>query len=475
MGDLIPLLLAGGVGSRLWPLSRESYPKQLLALRGEATLLQQAAKRAMARAPAGSIVTVTTAAQLVQVRDQLGDLDAGLLDHIVAEPAGRNTAAAVLLGALHVKAAFGPEAVVWAAPADHVISDESALGVALEPAVQAARQGRLVTFGITPSGPDPTLGYIRRGAPLEGVTGAFAIDRFVEKPSVGEAEVLLAQGDALWNSGMFVFAVAAVLDEAARVAPELAAAVDRAFAAAAPSAPFAPPPELYARVPAFAFDRAIMERSTLGAVVPCDLGWSDVGDWDRLGQASDRDAAGNALTGDVVVHNSRDNVVRTNGRLVALAGVANMVVVETRDAVLVADRRDSAGVKALVERLKAEGRPEVSQQPIERRPWGSFAVLLEGERFKIKEIVVKPGGRLSLQMHHHRSEHWVVIAGTAKVTRGDEVLTLAENQSTFIPQGFRHRLENPGAAPLRIVEVSCGGYVGEDDIVRLEDAYGRVP
>ncbi|MGH6718406.1 MAG: mannose-1-phosphate guanylyltransferase/mannose-6-phosphate isomerase [Alphaproteobacteria bacterium] len=475
MADVIPVLLAGGVGVRLWPLSRESFPKQFLALRGEETLLQQAARRALAHAPAGNIVTVTTAVHLAQVRDQLGDLDTALLDHVIAEPAGRNTAAAVLLGALHAKAAFGPDAVMWSAPADHMIADEAALGRALEVAVRAARQGFLVTFGIAPGGPDPTLGYIRRGAALSTAVGAFAIDRFVEKPAVAEAERLIAEGETFWNSGMFVFTVATVLDEAAGTAPEVIAAVGRAFAAAPRSAPFAPPAELYARVPALPFDRAIMERSTLGAVVPCELGWSDVGDWDRFGRVSDRDAAGNVLAGDVVVHNSRDNVVRTNGRLVALAGVANMVVVETRDAVLVADRHDSAGVKALVEQLKALGRLEASYHPNERRPWGSFTVLLEGARFKIKEIVVKPGARLSLQMHHHRSEHWVVIEGAARVTRGDEVVMLAENQSTFIPQGTRHRLENPGTAPLRIVEVQSGGYIGEDDIVRFEDAYGRVP
>jgi len=471
---MVPILLAGGVGTRLWPLSRDSYPKQLLDLAGDRTLLQQAAARALRAAPADRVITVTTTTHRFQVLDQLGDLDPGLARHVLAEPSGRNTAAAAALGALHAVRAFGRDAILWLAAADAYIEDVDALMDALAIARRAAEAGRLVTFGMTPRGPDPTLGYIRRGAPLAGVPGAFAIARFVEKPPRADAEHLIAAGGAYWNSGMFVFAAGAFLDECARTAPDVLDAVKRAMGGAAGDRPPAIDAAAYAAVPSQPIDKAVMERSSLGAVVPCAIGWSDVGDWHRLWEVSAKDAAGNATHGDVVVENSRDTIARADHRLVALAGVRDVVVVETADAVLVADRRDSAGVKAMVDRLKALGRPEATAHLNERRPWGSFAVLLEGPRFKIKEITVRPGARLSLQMHHKRSEHWVVIEGTAKVTSGEEVVTLVADQSTYIPQGTKHRLENPGPGMLRIVEVQTGSYVGEDDIVRFEDSYGRV-
>ncbi|MEX2650777.1 MAG: mannose-1-phosphate guanylyltransferase/mannose-6-phosphate isomerase [Alphaproteobacteria bacterium] len=472
---IVPLLLAGGVGVRLWPASRDTYPKQLLNIGGDRSLLQSAALRALAHAPAERIVTVTTETQYFLVADQLGELDPGFARHVIAEPEGRNTAAAVALGALYAERTFGPDAILWVAAADHVIGDEPALDRAVETACRAARQGFLVTFGITPESPDPEFGYIKGGAPIGGVDGALAITRFIEKPPREEAERLIAGGQAWWNSGMFVFSARRILEEFDASAPEVMAPVRKAFAAAkAEASPLRVAREAYAAVPALPVDKAVMERSRRAAVVPCDPRWSDVGNWDRLWRVSAKDAAGNVVQGDGILEGTRDSLVRADGRLVALAGVADIVVVETADAVLVADRRDSAGVKALVDRLKAAKRPEATAHLHERRPWGSFAVLLEGGRYKIKEIVVKPGGRLSLQMHHHRSEHWVVIDGTARVTRDDEVATLAANESTYIGQGVRHRLENPGATPLRIVEVQCGSYVGEDDIVRFEDSYGRV-
>ncbi|MFQ5784335.1 MAG: mannose-1-phosphate guanylyltransferase/mannose-6-phosphate isomerase [Alphaproteobacteria bacterium] len=473
MATLVPVLLAGGVGSRLWPTSREIYPKQLLDLTGDGSLLQQAARRALAATPAGQVVTVTTEGQYFLVLDQLRDVDEGLCRHVIAEPVGRNTAAAVALAAVYAAERFD-HATLWIAPADHVIRDPKAMAAAVARARRAADDGRLVTFGITPDEPDPNFGYIRRGAALDGLDGAFAVESFIEKPARAEAERLLAAGDCLWNSGMFVFAAETLLAELERTAPEVIEGVRAALAGAkADDGPFRLPAETYGAVPALPIDKAVMERSGAVAVVPVEVGWSDVGSWQRLWEVSEKDAEGNAVQGDAMLENTRDTLVRADRRLVACAGVANLVVVETADAVLVADRRDAAGVKAIVERLKREDRAEAAAHLTERRPWGSFSVLLEGPRFKMKEITVRPGARLSLQMHHHRSEHWVVIAGTAKITCGEEERLLSENESSYIPIGVKHRLENPGVVPLHIVEVQCGAYVGEDDIVRFEDVYGR--
>jgi mannose-1-phosphate guanylyltransferase/mannose-6-phosphate isomerase len=475
MADVVPVLLAGGVGVRLWPASRESYPKQLLNVAGEGTLLQQAAARACRIAPADRIVTVTTEGHYFQVADQLGDLDRGLVRHVIAEPVGRNTAAAVAIAALYATRAFG-DPVLWIVPADHYITGVEALVAAVGLAARAAEAGRLVTFGMAPGDASPEYGYVRAGAPLPELPGVAAVAGFVEKPARAEAERLIAAGSVYWNSGMFVFRASRFLAELERLAPEVHAGAGAAFAATREGAsPVRLPRDAYAAIPSLPVDKAVMERSRALAVVPVDLGWSDVGSWQRLWEVSSKDGSGNAIQGDVVVEGARDNLVRGEGRLVALAGVRDLVVVETADAVLVADRSDSAGIKAIVDRLKAAGRPEATAHLAERRPWGSFAVLLEGARFKIKEIVVKPGARLSLQMHHHRSEHWVVIEGTAKVTCGEQVRLLGENESTFIPLGAHHRLENPGKVPLRIIEVQSGAYVGEDDIVRLEDSYGRAP
>jgi len=477
MTTFVPVLLAGGVGSRLWPISREIYPKQLLDLTGEGSLLQQAASRALALAPAEAVVTVTTESQYFLVLDQLRDVAGALERHVVAEPMGRNTAAAVALAALYAAERFD-DPVLWIAPADHVIRDGDAIAAAIACARDAAAQDRLVTFGIAPGDADPGYGYLRRGAAIDGLDGVFGVARFVEKPPRAEAERMLAAGDWLWNSGMFVFRAETLLAELARAAPEIDAAVRAAVAEAKGGAegggsPYRVPVEAYGRVPSAPIDKAVMEKSDRVAVVPVDLGWSDVGSWQRLWEVCDKDVDGNVVRGDAVLTDTRDTLVHADRRLVACAGLRDLVVVETADAVLVAARADAAGVKTLVERLKAAGRSEASAHLAERRPWGSFAVLLEGSRFKIKEITVKPGETLSLQMHHHRSEHWVVIEGTARVTCGDEVRLISENESTYIPIGTRHRLENPGVVPLRIVEVQCGAYVGEDDIVRFEDVYGR--
>ena len=474
MTTLVPVLLAGGVGSRLWPTSREIYPKQLLDLTGEGSLLELAAHRALAVAPAGQVVTVTTEAQYFPVLDQLGDIDAGLANHVIAEPGGRNTAAAVALAALYTQARFD-DPVLWVAPADHAIRHPERLSEAVATARIAAERDMLATFGIEPTGPDSGLGYVRAGEALDGVDGAYHVASFIEKPPAAEAARLIDAGDCYWNSGMFVFKASAILDELARAAPEVLDAVRAAMAGAdIAAAPYRVPAETYRKVPSVPIDTAVMERSDALAVIPVDIGWSDVGSWHRLWEISDKDADGNAVRGDVLLENARGSVVRADGRLVACAGVEDLVVIETADAVLVADRNDTDGIKAIVERLKAAGRNEATAHLTERRPWGAFAVLLAGPRFKIKELTVNPGARLSLQMHHHRSEHWVVIEGTARITCDDDERLLSENESTYIPIGARHRLENPGKVPLKIVEVQCGGYLGEDDITRFDDAYGRV-
>ena len=473
MTTVVPVLLAGGVGTRLWPTSREVYPKQLLDLAGEGSLLQQAAHRALTTAPADRVMTVTTETHYFAVLDQLGDIDADLGRHIIAEPAGRNTAGAVALAALYAEAHFS-DPVLWVAAADHVIQGVEALTAAVADAAAAAHDGKLVTFGIRPTDPDTGFGYIQRGGPLDGHDGVFAVERFVEKPDREEAMRMIAGGDCYWNSGMFVFSAAVLLDEFERGSPELLAAVRAAVAEADNDAqPFRVPAAAYNRVPATPFDKAVMEKSARVAVVPLDVGWSDVGSWQRLWEVSDKDEDGNVAHGDALFENSRNSLVRADRRLVALAGVEDIVVVETADAVLVADRFDATGVKALVDRLKAAGRPEATAHLDERRPWGSFSVLLEAPRFKIKELFVKPGGKLSLQMHHHRSEHWVVVEGTARITVGEEERLLSENQSTYIAVGEIHRLENPGSIALRIIEVQLGSYLGEDDIIRIEDSYDR--
>ena len=472
MTEIVAALLAGGLGTRLWPLSREIYPKQLMALAGEESLLQQAARRALGVAPANRVLTVTTEAHFLPVRDQLVDVDGDLAAGIVLEPSGRNTAAAVAIAALQA-CEIATDPVLFVAPADHAVRAPEVIADAVR---LAARAGdRLVTFGIAPDRPETGYGYIERGAALDSPAGVFAASRFIEKPDAKRAAALIAGGNVLWNSGMFVFRARLLLDELAAHAPDIHAAATAAFAARHESlGALRFPAEAYEAIPAAPIDKAVMERSAKVAVIPLDPGWSDVGSWRKLWQASERDGDDNALSGDVIASASRGCLLRSESRLLACAGLADMVVCETTDAVLVARLDDDDAIRVLVERLRADGRQEAVRHLAEQRPWGSFRVLLDGAGFKIKEITVKPGARLSLQSHRRRSEHWVVLEGTAKVTCDERVLTVEHNHSTFIPVGARHRLENPGETVLRIVEVQCGDYLGEDDIIRYEDAYGRV-
>jgi mannose-1-phosphate guanylyltransferase/mannose-6-phosphate isomerase len=466
---LVPVILSGGAGTRLWPLSRELYPKQLLPLVGEHTMLQDTVLR-LAGLDAGPAVVVCNDAHRFLVAEQLRLINAPP-QAIVLEPVGRNTAPAIALAAHVAIASAGEGAVLLVLPADHVIRDAAAFRGAVEVAVVAARAGNLATFGVVPRTPETGYGYIRRGA-AEGK--AWRIERFVEKPERARAEEFIASGEYYWNSGMFVFAARRYLDELQRLAPDIAAACERASRGAQRDLDFT-------RIDAAAFaacrsesiDYAVMEKTSAAVVVPLDAGWSDVGSWSTLHDACDKDADGNVRKGDVLTEDTQGCYLYAESRLVAAVGLRDHVVVETKDAVLVAPRDRVQDVKALVAQIKQRGRSEYLLHREVFRPWGSYDSLDHGERFQVKRLVVRPGGVLSLQLHHHRAEHWVVVSGTARITRGEEVFLLEENQSTYIPIGVRHRIENPGKIPLHIIEVQSGGYLGEDDIVRFEDQYGR--
>ncbi len=468
---IVSALLAGGLGSRLWPLSRETYPKQLMALVGEESLLQDAARRALLVSKPEHVLTVTTEAHFLPVRDQLRELDTALAKNLLLEPAGRNTAAAVAVAALCARE-IAEEATLFVAPADHAVRMPERIRDAVRLAAQASEH--LVTFGIAPDTPETGYGYIERGEPLGAPNGIFAVRHFIEKPDEETAKSLISGGDVDWNSGMFVFRARLLLDELAAHAPEIYAAATAAYRATETDlGAMRFPVDAYGAIPAAPIDTAVMERSDKVAVIPLDPGWSDVGSWRKLWQANDRDGDSNALQGDVVSADSRNCLLRSESRLLACAGLEDMVVCETTDAVLVANLAADDAIRKVVERLHADGRQEAQRHLTERRPWGTFRVLLDGVGFKIKEIEVSPGGQLSLQAHEYRSEHWVVLEGSARITCQNVVRTVENNQSAYIPTGAQHRLENPGDVPLRIVEVQCGDYLGEDDIIRFDDVYGR--
>jgi mannose-1-phosphate guanylyltransferase/mannose-6-phosphate isomerase len=466
---LVPVILSGGAGTRLWPLSRELFPKQLLALVGPQTMLQATVQRLAGLETAAPVVVCNEEHRFL-VAEQLRSCGCQP-GAIVLEPAGRGTAPAIALAAHVALAGAGADALLLVLPADHVIRDVTAFQSAVRSALVAAGAGRLVSFGIVPGSAETGYGYIRRGV-AEG--GAFRIAEFVEKPERERAARFVASGEYYWNSGMFLFRAGRYLEELDRHAPDIAAACRAAHAGIARDLDFT-------RVGAGSFaacrndsiDYAVMERTDAAVVVPLDAGWSDVGTWAALHEASGPDADGNVLRGDVLALDTRGSYVYSEDRLVTTLGVVDHVVVETKDAVLVAPRARAQDVKQLVARLKSEGRYEHSLHREVFRPWGSYDSIDSGERFQVKRLIVRPGGVLSLQMHHHRAEHWVVVSGTARITRGEETFLLEENQSTYIPIGVRHRIENPGRIPLHIIEVQSGTYLGEDDIVRFEDRYGR--
>ena len=469
---LVPVILAGGSGTRLWPVSRAAFPKHLVELFGEESLLQTTVRRALAIAPASRVVTVTAAGQAVLVRRQLEALDAALLGHVLAEPSPRNTAAAIALAALHARAAFGPESVLWICPSDHVMLDTPALYAALDAGLPAADEGWLVTFGIAPSRPETGFGWIASDGPAPGLAGVERVWRFVEKPARDVAERMLAEGGYAWNSGMFLMRADAALGELERHEPGLAAAAAVAYAAFAADGRRRIDLSLYAAVRSMPVDKAVMERSSRVAMVPVDPKWSDVGSWHALWEMMDKDAAGNAVQGEdgsVVLVETRGCLVRSEKRLVALAGVDDLAVIETADAVLVARREVGEAIRGVVGMLTKAGRKEATVHAREVRPWGTFLVLQEGPGYKVKEVCVDAGRRLTRQYHPGRDEHWTVVAGAAEVELEGEVLRLEAGQTLRIARGRRHRLGNPGPGVLRLIETGTGEALGDEDTVRLED------
>jgi len=475
MAFITPVVLSGGSGTRLWPLSRELYPKQLLPLVGSNTMLQDTLLRLEGVPGLRPPILVCNVEHRFLAAEQL---TAAKRDPaaIILEPLGRNTAPAVAVAALSAaqSAERSEDPILLVLPADHVIRDRAAFHAAIAIGAHAAAAGNLVTFGIVPTGPETGYGYIRSGT--AEATGVRAVREFVEKPDRAAAERYLASGEYLWNSGMFMFRTSRYLDALRVHAPDILECCRRAWLDARRDLSFIRLHEAtFTACRSDSIDYAVMEKTDAAVVVPLDAGWSDVGNWATLSAARDADGSDNVLVGDVIAEDSHNCYVYSSGRLVATVGLRDHVVVETDDAVLVAPKARVQDVKKLVDRLKADGRGETSLHRKVYRPWGAYDSIQNGERFQVKHITVKPGAKLSLQMHHHRAEHWIVVRGTAEVTRGDEVFLLTENQSTYIPLGTRHRRANPGTLPLELIEVQSGSYLGEDDIVRFDDTYGRAP
>ena len=474
---LVPVILSGGAGTRLWPLSRESAPKPFMTLPDGETLLAKTIQRAVALPEVAALVTVTNRDYYFQTKDVYAG--AGVPPPQVVyllEPFGRNTAAAVALAAICVESSFGADATMLVMPADHLIRDSAAFAVAVGRAASLARNGWLATFGIVPTQPETGYGYIQFGDALD-VEGTFRVDRFIEKPPLADALAYVATGRHVWNSGMFCFTPATLLEAFASHAPAVLDPVRRVWEllrTQANTAMMEIDSALFATVPDISIDYAVMEKAGNVAVVRGAFDWSDVGSWQAVSALAEPDADGNRGQGARVAIATRDTFVHAEDRVVATVGVDNLVIVDTPDAVLVAHRDHLQRVREVVGELKARGHDAYKMHRTVSRPWGAYTVLQEGPGFKIKRIEVKPGAALSLQMHAHRSEHWVVVTGEARVTNGERVYPVQVNESTFIPLKTRHRLENTGALPLVMIEVQCGDYVGEDDIVRFDDQYGRV-
>lgn len=466
-----PVILCGGAGSRLWPLSRAGCPKPFLPLLSGRSLLQETALRVADPARFAPVLAVASEANRFLAAEQLHALG-GRRPRLLLEPAPRNTAAAAAAAAL-LLAAEEPQALLLLLPADHHIGDPEAFLAAVERAAPAAAAGALALFGMPALRPEGAYGYIRQGEPLPGLAGCFRIRRFVEKPDAAEAAAMIAIGGHHWNSGMFLLRADRFLAELDRFAPAVLEAARAGLSARAADLDFLRLGPGFAAAPSLSIDHAVMERTERGAVVPAAFGWADIGSWDALWTLAGKDAAGNALVGDVLGADLGNCYIRSEGRLVVALGLRDLVLVETADAVLALDRTRAQALRAAVEALVAQARPEAADHRRVLRPWGSYETIAAGERHQVKRLVVAPGGKLSLQKHAHRAEHWVVVRGRARVTRDGAVFELGENESTFIPRGAVHRLENPGPEPLQIIEVQSGDYLGEDDILRLEDRYGR--
>ncbi|HPF45546.1 MAG: mannose-1-phosphate guanylyltransferase/mannose-6-phosphate isomerase [Alphaproteobacteria bacterium] len=470
---ITPVILSGGSGTRLWPVSRSLYPKQLLPLVSEQTMIQETVLRVKNPDHFNQPLFIANEEHRFIIAEQLRKI--GFEDaKIILEPEGRNTAPAAALAALYIQMS-DPAGLMLIMPSDHVIAHEEAFQIALNIAKQAAEEEKMLTaFGIVPDKPETGYGYIKCGDNLESVYGCNMVDKFVEKPDLKTANEYLNAGGYYWNSGIFLFPVAQYLDILAANEPEMLIACKKAIDGAKNDMTFIrPDKESFLKCPSNSIDYAVMEKTDRAAVVPVDMGWNDVGSWNALWDISEKDKDGNVVSGDVISHESKNCLLKTDGPALASVGLENLIVVATKDAVLVCDKHKTQDVKAIVDRLKASGRAEHISHTVVYRPWGSYQTSDADERFQVKRLVVNPGQILSLQMHHHRAEHWVVVKGTAEVTINDKVSTLSENESCYIPIGATHRLKNPGKIPLFIVEVQSGSYLGEDDIVRFEDTYGR--
>ncbi|AEC21702.1 Mannose-1-phosphate guanylyltransferase/mannose-6-phosphate isomerase [Pusillimonas sp. T7-7] len=472
MKTLIPTILCGGAGSRLWPVSREQHPKPFIRLADKQSLLQKAFVRGAVLPGVQEVVTVTNRELFFKTEEEFHAVKTGNVQtSYILEPFGRNTAAAVACAALHVQQKYGDDALLLVLAADHLIADQAAFARAVERAAELASQGQLVTFGIKPLGPETGYGYIE--------SDGEKVLQFVEKPNLETAKQYVESGRFYWNSGMFCMRVGTVLQELEQHSPEVLAAVKACLAQSrtADGKGFTQvtlDPDSFSVVPDISVDYALMEKSANVSVVACDIGWSDIGSWDALGGLGEANEDGNCIEGEALTHDVHNCFIQSQDRLVGAVGVDNLIIVDTPDALLVADKSRSQDVKHLYAALKAQNNELYKLHRTVFRPWGSYTVLEEGPRYKMKRLEVKPGGQLSLQMHHHRSEHWIVVSGMAKVVNGESEMLVGTNESTYIPAGHQHRLENPGVVDLVLIEVQSGEYLGEDDIVRFDDVYGRV-
>ena len=481
--NIIPVIICGGAGTRLWPVSREAFPKPLLKLADGQSLLQKTFLRASHVANADEVVIVTNRETYFLTKDECVEAESSVSKlGFILEPSARNTAAAIGVAAEVVREQHGADAIMLAMPADQLVEDEAAFGVAVQHAARAAQEGRIVTFGIRPTKPETGYGYIEfESAPLPGADAVHKVVRFVEKPQLSVAEELVADGRHLWNAGMFCFTAETMLAELAKYAPavlepSIAAVTEAKRSTSKDGYTIELDGAQFGRAEDISIDYAVMERSDNVNVVPCEMGWSDIGSWLAISELTAPDTRGNRIHGGAELYEVDNCFIRSeNGRMIGAVGVQDLIVVDTADALLIATRERAQDVKQIVAKLKKVNHDAYRLHRTVHRPWGTYTVLEEGDRFKMKRIVVKPNAQLSLQMHHHRSEHWIVVSGCADIVNGEQVISLQPNESTYIPAGHKHRLINPGVMDLVLIEVQCGEYLGEDDIVRFEDVYGRVP
>ncbi|HEN3619090.1 TPA: mannose-1-phosphate guanylyltransferase/mannose-6-phosphate isomerase [Yersinia enterocolitica] len=469
---LLPVIMAGGTGSRLWPMSRELYPKQFLRLHGVNSMLQETVNRLEGISVREPVVICNEEHRFL-VAEQLRQINK-LSHNIILEPVGRNTAPAIALAALNA-ISQGDDPIMLVLAADHIINDCDAFHQAITDAIPFAKKESLVTFGIVPTGPETGYGYIQRGeSTVNDISEAFKVKRFVEKPNLETAEQYINSGEYYWNSGMFMFRAKRYIQELDKFRPDILEACKAAMKDSDSDKDFITiDKDKFSACPDESIDYAVMEQTSNAVVVPLDAGWSDVGSWSALWDVSNKDKLGNAVTGDTFLHDTQNCYINTDEKLVAAVGVDNLVIVSTKDAVLVVDKSKVQDVKKIVEHLKQTKRSEYRRHRETYRPWGRCDIVVNEQRFNVNRITVKPGGAFSMQMHHHRAEHWIVLSGTAKVTIGDKTFLITENQSTFIPIGSLHMLENPGKIPLELIEVQSGSYLGDDDIIRVKDHYGR--